>query len=88
MKVIHYNIVSTRYEKLLKLDKVGFLYVMISQEVVDIAEYIWNEMVAFKQQSPLRANLPFVAMVTHYLHQRESPFGMRKFPNHQWGQLH
>ena len=59
MKVIHYNIVPTGYEKLIKLDKVGFLYVMISQEVVDIAEYIWNEMVKFKQNSPLRANLPF-----------------------------
>ena len=53
--VNHYNIAPTRSEKQLKLDKVEFLYVMMSQDIVDIAKYIWNEMVEIKENSPLRA---------------------------------
>ena len=41
-----------------------FLYLMISQTMVDIAQYIWNQMVEFEEHSHLRVNLPFVAMVT------------------------
>ena len=37
---------------------------MMNSVVIDIAECILTEMVAFKEKSPMRANLPFVAMVS------------------------
>lgn len=64
MKIIHYNIAPTRSEKKLKLADVVFFYIMINFIVLDVAECIWNEMVAFKKKSPPRSIMPFVAMVS------------------------
>ena len=50
------------------------MYVVISQAIVDIAQYMWNEMIEFKEHSPLIANLPFVAMVTIICAMAEVPF--------------
>ena len=63
-KIIHYNIVPTRYEKELKLVDAEFLYIMMNSIVLDVAKCIWNEMVAFKEKYPPRSNMPFVAMVS------------------------
>ena len=63
-KVIHYNISPRGFEKVLNLAEEKFLYVMMSPSIVNIAYYIWIELVEFKEQSPLRANLLFVAMIT------------------------
>ncbi|GFZ11399.1 hypothetical protein Acr_22g0007970 [Actinidia rufa] len=63
-KIIHYNIARTRSEKELKLADTEFLYIMMNSIAIDVAECIWNEMVAFKEKSPPRSSMPFVAMVS------------------------
>ena len=42
--------------------------------VIDIAECIQNEMVAFKEKSPPRSNMPFVAMVSQLYKMAGVPF--------------
>ena len=63
-KILHYNIAPTRFEKELKLSDAEFLYIMMNSIVIDVAECIRNEIVAFKEKSPPRSNMPFVAMVS------------------------
>ena len=78
-KVIHYNLSPRGSEKLLKLSEAEFLYVMMNSAiVVDFAQFIWNEMAAFKEHSPKNANLPFVAMVTSLCASAGVPFWVEK----------
>ena len=63
-KIIHFNIALTRSQKELKFDDVEFLYIMMNSVVIDVAECILNEMIAFKEKAPARANIPFVAMIS------------------------
>ena len=60
-KIIYYNIAPTRFEKELELADAKFLYIMMNSVVIDVTECIWNEMVIFKEKSPPRSNMPFVA---------------------------
>lgn len=78
-KVIHYNLSPRGSEKLLKLSEAEFLYVMMNPAiVVDFAQYIWNELAAFKEHSPKNANFPFVKMVTSMCASAGVPFWVEK----------
>ena len=62
-KIIHFNISPTRSKKELKLADEEFLYIMMKSVVIDMAECILNEIIAFKEKALTRANMPFVAMI-------------------------
>ncbi|GFZ06461.1 hypothetical protein Acr_18g0006310 [Actinidia rufa] len=87
-KVIHYNLSLRGSKKLLKLAEAEFLYVMMNPAiVVDFAQYIWNEMAAFKEHPPKNANLPFVKMVTSLCASTGVPFWVDKIAKPPVGPL-
>ena len=56
-----------------------FLHVIMNSAIViDFAQIFWNEMMAFKQHPIMRANLPFVAMVTLLCASMGVPFWTKK----------
>ncbi|KAF7112542.1 hypothetical protein RHSIM_RhsimUnG0218500 [Rhododendron simsii] len=65
-KVVHYNLFPHGSEKRPRKEDGEVIFVFgSSEEVVDWAKFIWNQMVKFRQRSgPSKANIPFPAMVT------------------------
>ncbi|KAF7115338.1 hypothetical protein RHSIM_RhsimUnG0059300 [Rhododendron simsii] len=65
-KVVHYNLFPHGSEKRPRKEDGEIIFVFgSSEEVVDWAKFIWNQMVKFRTRpGPSRANIPFPAMVT------------------------